>query len=112
MTVLLISIGGALWALSRYFIAYIEPFSSIWAIVLINAIGSFIMGLLFKQMGSQLWLFAAIGFCGAFTTFSTYSLETIKFISSGAFRQLAVYMIAMNALSVAACWVGFKLTSN
>ena len=68
------------------------------------------MGYLFKHTGTQLWLFAAIGFCGAFTTFSTYSLDALKLLLVGNFRVFALYVLLMNILTILMCWVGLKLS--
>ena len=109
MTLLLISIGGAIGALLRYVCAYVLPFSSLWAIVGINCVGSFMIGCLFKQFGNQLWMFAAIGFCGAFTTFSTYSLDVIRLLMAGNIQTVLLYVISMNGVSLLSCWLGIKL---
>ena len=54
--------------------------------------------------------FAAIGFCGAFTTFSTYSLDALKLLLVGNFRVFALYVLLMNILTILMCWVGLKLS--
>ena len=109
MTLLLISVGGAIGALLRYACAYLLPFSSVWAIVGINCVGSFMIGCLFKQFGNQLWMFAAIGFCGAFTTFSTYSLDVIRLLMAGNIQTVLLYVTSMNGVSLLSCWLGIKL---
>src|SRR3989304_4047053 len=78
------AIGGALrfW-LSNYtykFLPETFPFGTL----LINVVGSFILGLVMfyfndkELVGPHLRIFLAIGFCGGFTTFSTFSLETMN----------------------------------
>lgn len=112
MSLVLISLGGGIGALCRYFIAYVIPMSSFWAIIFVNALGSFIIGYLFKQAGSQFWIFSVIGFCGAFTTFSTYSMDTIKLLQNGDFRQLLAYILLMNGVSIFMCWLGVALSKS
>ena len=85
------------------------PFSSLWAIVGINCVGSFMIGCLFKQFGNQVWMFAVIGFCGAFTTFSTYSLDVIRLLMAGNIQTVLLYVISMNGVSLLSCWLGIKL---
>ena len=52
--------------------------------------------------------FLAIGFCGAFTTFSTYSLDALKFILQGQWLLLFMHVVLMNILCIGFCWLGLK----
>ena len=72
-----------------------------------NAVGSFIIGYTFKL--DTLWPFLAIGFCGAFTTYSTYSLDSLKFILNGQWGALTAYIIGTNVLCIFSCWLGFNV---
>ncbi len=81
---LLVFLGGGCGAVCRWSIGRLFPFDPIlgfpWAIFSINTIGSFLLGIvviLCKDRTAGLALFG-IGFCGGFTTFSTFSIETIK----------------------------------
>jgi CrcB protein len=105
--ILLISIGGIFGALSRYFLSTytmgifqsrgIFPYGTL----AVNLLGAFAIGVLWQATQgtpyfSQLWLLLAVGFMGAFTTFSSYALETYNMISSGQYRDAAVNMLANN----------------
>lgn len=109
-TILLISSGGVLGALCRYFLGlWIKnagllsfPISTL----IINALGSFAIGCtmsVFKDSAyfSQVYLFAIVGFLGAFTTFSTFSFETLELFKKGA-NSLAILNIF---LSVSVCLI-------
>ncbi|MGJ7034122.1 fluoride efflux transporter FluC [Anoxybacillus eryuanensis] len=78
-----VAIGGALGALCRYGVALIFPFLTFpWGTLLVNYIGSFLLGALTSYVGKRKiaeWLRLAIGtgFCGGLTTMSTFSKETV-----------------------------------
>ena len=80
MEALLISIGGAVGAVSRYLVGQLLGKTSFpWATLVVNALGSFILGIvLFSDGTSTLQLLVAVGFCGAFTTFSSFSFQTVS----------------------------------
>ncbi|CAK0780130.1 putative fluoride ion transporter CrcB [Azospirillaceae bacterium] len=90
----LIGVGGALGSVGRYWISILThdleiEFSPLeflssqfpWGTVLVNAIGSFIIGFFahfpLNDFTSEMKLFFMIGFCGGFTTFSSFSLQTV-----------------------------------
>ncbi|HNR19939.1 MAG TPA: fluoride efflux transporter CrcB [Bacteroidia bacterium] len=118
MNYILIFLGGGLGSLSRYTIGLISekylPGNFPYSTLLSNAISSFILGilisyLLLKFEKEQLRAFIAIGFCGGFSTFSTFTYETFEllktcnYIIAGAnvFLNLAVCMFLFA--------VGYKL---
>lgn len=113
----LIGIGGALGAAMRYLIGnlickkrYPVPLGT-W---MINISGSFLLGLLHQlylsnQIGEWLFLFGGVGFCGAFTTFSTFGYETIILINSGKIHLASVYVFSSIILSVISAWIGFYI---
>ena len=73
----IVGIGGAFGAMGRHAVGLrIEGRRSV---VVVNALGSFVLGVVIAApIGSKLALFAAIGFCGAFTTFSSVTVETVS----------------------------------
>ncbi|QZA89662.1 fluoride efflux transporter CrcB [Salinarchaeum sp. IM2453] len=76
---LLVGAGGAVGALARYSVGEIiqrERFPL--SILVVNLLGSFIAGLLlFVSPRDSILLFVSVGFCGAFTTFSSFSFQTV-----------------------------------
>ena len=68
----------------------------------VNAAGSLLIGILLEASVSETlgWLLL-VGFCGGFTTFSTFSADTVRLLRAGCYNAAAVYV----ALSVAVCIV-------
>ena len=68
----------------------------------VNAAGSLLIGILLEASVSETlgWLLI-VGFCGGFTTFSTFSADTVRLLRAGCYNAAAIYV----ALSVAVCVV-------
>ena len=68
----------------------------------VNAAGSLLIGILLEASVSETlgWLLI-VGFCGGFTTFSTFSADTVRLLRAGCYNAAAIYV----ALSVAVCTV-------
>ncbi|MFL0365253.1 fluoride efflux transporter CrcB [Pseudobacillus sp. 179-B 2D1 NHS] len=95
----LIGLGGALGAAARFFIGGILNKKSLFPIgtLLINLIGSFLLGWLAglhssSRISDELWFLGGVGFCGAYTTFSTFGYETITLAEAGRTKSAAVYV--------------------
>ena len=110
---LLVGAGGAIGAMARYGLASavgrLWPLGFPLATLLINIIGSCAMGVFVGLMARFLpdWqedarLFVAVGLLGGFTTFSSFSLDTIVLIERGALLQAGAYVL----LSVVVCVIG------
>lgn len=120
MNVLLICLGGALGCLSRYGIAV--AFGGLsglpWSTLIVNVAGSLALGALagvLPQAGvhaDAVRAFAVIGFCGGFTTFSTFSYETFRLFEDGRFALAAVYVLVSVLAGFAAVALGWSLTKS
>lgn len=81
-----------------------------WGTFAVNASGSLVIGILFAlQTRSEpnLWLMAlAVGFLGALTTFSTFSLDSVKMISAGQPGPMLAYVAATNLVCLGFCYLG------
>lgn len=109
-TIVIVALGGALGAVARYgvnvgtvnFIGHGFP----WATLVVNVLGSFLMGLMiakFSQMNEvsqEMRMFCMTGFLGAFTTFSTFSLDFVTMWERGEMVQALVYMLASVVVSI------------
>ncbi len=116
MQILVIAGGGALGALGRFWMSSAvyrllgRDFP--WGTLAVNTLGSFLMGLLFVLfverfgIGPQVRAAVLVGFLGAFTTFSTFSLETLNLIEEGALGVAFLNMWTSLMVCLAACWGG------
>jgi len=114
-----IAVGGAFGALARYtssqWVYSMFGRSFPFGTLIVNVAGSFVMGLLAVLLierfvaGPELRAFLMIGFLGSFTTFSTFSLETVNLISSGEVIKAGVNMLISVFVCVTACWMGMLL---
>lgn len=106
---LAIAAGGAAGALLRYWVANgiyaLLGRGFPWGTLVVNVLGSLAMGLLFvwlterSSLGPEWRALLLVGFLGAFTTFSTFSLETLHLIGEAAYLKAGLNM----AVSVGAC---------
>ena len=108
--ILWISLGAIAGANARYFIArWVAKLISAsfpYGTLLINVSGSFVLGLFLiwtteRVIADPRWrLLVAIGFCGSYTTFSSYALESITLLEQGHWVDLAANVITNNALAL------------
>jgi len=114
MESLWIAAGAAIGANARYWIGFLTKASTQsfpWPTLLINCLGSALLGAftaaaLAKGWGWQWRLFFAVGLCGGFTTFSTFSFEVIDTFYQRSWRLAGLYAIASLVLCVAFCLIG------
>ena len=106
MNLLAVGIGGAIGAVCRYLLGQMIPkMGSGFPLgtFAVNVIGCFAIGLIVAMVGKhsdidpRLVLFLQTGICGGFTTFSTFSLETLALIEEGCFAGGVLY-IALSVL--------------
>ncbi len=122
MNYFLVAIGAAIGGTLRYFLSSSfqtqTPDSFPWTTLAINIAGSFLLGLIMQLaadrniIGENLKVFLTIGFCGGFTTFSTFSFETISLFQSGEMLRGLLYIGASNVLSILAAFGGYSIGKN
>lgn len=114
-----VAIGGALGALSRYGVdTWIERRAESvfpWATFAINISGCFAVGFLIAAFVDRhrapewVRIGLVVGFCGGYTTFSTFGQETLNLMETRAIALAASYVAASVALGVVAVLIGTKL---
>ena len=118
INLLAIAIGGAIGAVFRYVlgnqISIIFGTNFPFSILLINVIGSFFMGMaiesfnLFSISNEPLQKFFTVGILGAFTTFSTFSLDAVDLILKNRFSDAFIYVFASVILAIGFLFLGIQ----
>jgi CrcB protein len=111
LTLLAVAVAGLAGVLARYGLGTaVGPAHTPWMTVAINVVGSFILGALIPlgdHLPHAIRNGLAVGFCGGFTTFSTFSVEVFYDAHSGDTGFAALYFIASLAGGVAAAAAGY-----
>lgn len=114
-----IALGGAFGACSRYLVSelcvYLLGKGFPYGTLAVNVVGSAIMGLLMAALQNEMisaspWRFIiGLGFLGALTTFSTFSMDNVLLMQQGAFFKMGLNVLLNVFLSISAAWIGFHL---
>jgi CrcB protein len=120
-TLLLIGLGGAVGSISRYgmgaAVQRLAHASFPVGTLTVNVLGSIAVGILAKlflntQLHPELRAMLIVGFCGGFTTFSAFSLESVALMQGGEWGKVAAYVALSVLLCLAGTAAGFALTRN
>ncbi len=110
LTCLLVGAGGFLGAVCRYLMGLLPwPEGFPWGTLVVNLLGAVLIGLIaYGAMGEREngIAFFQIGLCGGFTTFSSFSLETFRFLDEGKILAAALYISASVLLCLLGVWLG------
>jgi len=117
-----VAIGGAAGAVMRWLMAgAVQRWTGTafpWGTFAVNALGSFLLGFLFvwlieRSTASELVRLAlTVGMLGAFTTFSTYSLESIRLLQEGALGMAAANVMGQVVICLVLTWLGIQLARS
>lgn len=118
MNILLVALGGAMGAITRYLITsfsdnllyYQLPLGTL----IVNILGCFAAGCVVGFVGTKvtdLYLFFVIGFLGSFTTMSAFSLQTMELYQGNNVLGL-IYIILTFTLTIVATYVGWQIFSH
>lgn len=113
-----IALGGAFGACSRYlvseFCATLLGRGFPYGTLTVNVVGSLIMGCLIAafengSLATEPWRqIIGLGFLGALTTFSTFSMDNVTLMHQGEYLKMGLNVILNVTLSITAAWVGFQ----
>ena len=110
MGVVLIAAAGSAGVLARYGVGLLSP--SIWATLAVNLVGSFALGFLVhagRDLSEEARNALGVGFLGGFTTYSTFSVQTVLEADGGRPGLAAIYVAVSVAGGIAAAVAGYVL---
>lgn len=115
----IVALGGALGATARYLVIHLSTYllghQFPYGTLIVNILGSFIMGILIETMAlvwsasSEMRLFLSVGILGAFTTFSSFSLDVAVLYERGRLLVALWYVLSSVAFSICALFAGLAL---
>jgi CrcB protein len=118
-TLLLIGVGGFLGSISRFLIGQglHRIFDTVFPIgtMTVNIVGSFIIGVVYSLaerdnlINPELRMFLAVGFCGGFTTFSSFTFDKLNLLKDSGFLYLSMYLGGSVFLGLLAVYLGTQI---
>ncbi|NND33850.1 MAG: fluoride efflux transporter CrcB [Saprospiraceae bacterium] len=115
---LAVFLGGGLGSLARFGIAKVlqqRHWDFAWATLLANVISCVILGILITNLTKSapaVRIFWIVGFCGGFSTFSTFTAETFQFFQSGNYLYGAVNIIASLVVCLIGLFIGLRIATD
>ena len=115
--ILLVGVGSFFGGIARYLISLaMKGMGSAfpWATMTANIAGCLLIGILWAVLNrcnasNQLNLLFAVGFCGGFTTFSTFSKESLCLLQAGNYTSFILYALGSVVLGIGAVALGYSL---
>ena len=119
-----VALGGAIGTVGRFWLSGVvarmigETFP--WGTLIINVAGSFVIGFFGALtgpdgrifVGTNARQFVMIGICGGFTTFSSFSLQTLNLMNDGEWMYAGGNIVGSVALCLLAVWIGYALATS
>ncbi len=108
-------LGGSLRLFMSSYINKIMPIYFPNGTLVVNTLGSFLLGVIIfgfdenKVLSSELKIFLTVGFCGGFTTFSTFSLETINLLKNSEFLLGGLNIVLSLVLCLGSIYLAYLI---
>lgn len=116
MSLVIVMVGAALGAPLRYLtdraVQRRHDSAFPWGTFIVNVVGSFVLGLVSGRLGPDLQLLVGTGFCGALTTYSTFSYETLRLAEDGSVLLATANVAGSVIAGVAAAFLGVAVASG
>lgn len=119
LNIVLVAVGGAFGSVCRYLTGILMTRlmgpAFPWGTITVNIVGSFAIGLLTELVARrfdaslEMRLLLVVGILGGFTTFSSFSLDTVALIEKGAVSSAVIYVFASVVVSLMATFAGFAV---
>lgn len=120
--ILLVGAGGAAGSIARfllqYFIGRYYPSSFPWGTLVVNVVGCFIIGVVYafgekgNVLAPEIRVLLATGFCGGFTTFSSFAYENISLMRDGELFYTFMYVAASIIVGFLAAYMGVLIVKS
>ena len=114
-----IALGGALGSVGRALVGLAIQGRFPWATLIVNVLGSLLIGWLMARLGTlepaaeaRAQSFLVIGLCGGFTTFSSFSWQTLEQMQKGHWAAAGANVLLSVVLCLLAAWLGWRLGSG
>jgi CrcB protein len=115
INLLLVGLGGAAGSILRYLCQRSLNFTFPYGTLLVNILGCLFIGLLWglftRHIDEQRRLLLVTGFCGGFTTFSSFTYEGVQMMMDNRWIQFAFYTGFSIVAGLLSTYIGFKLTN-
>ena len=119
-----VALGSIVGAVARFLVSvlFVSQFGDgfPWGTLFVNVTGSFVIGFYAALTGpdgrlfvsARQRLFVMVGICGGYTTFSAFSLETLRFVQSGNAHTALIYLLVSAVTWIASVWLGHALAAR
>ena len=115
--ILLVGIGSFVGGMLRYLVSLMMKWGGNgfpWATFTVNILGCLLIGLLWgwgsRSLSPQLMLLLSVGLCGGFTTFSTFSRESLALLQGGSYLLFALYVAGSIVLGIGATTLSWQIS--
>ena len=116
INILLVGLGGGVGSILRYLLQRVLNVSFPYGTLLVNLLGCLLIGILWglftRHVDEQKRLVFVTGFCGGFTTFSSFTHEGVQMLMENRWLIFLLYIFFSVALGLTATYFGYKLTSQ